>query len=86
MTNGNYRIVKKALRHRSVLNAEKYIHSIKYNREEDFEVATASTPEEVKELGKSGWTKYDEMAMNGIQIHFYKKIKKFGGLKSGSLH
>ena len=41
---------------------------------------------EVKELGKSGWTKYDEMAMNGIQIHFYKKIKKFGGLKSGSLH
>lgn len=31
---------------------------------------------------KAGWTKYDEMAMNGIQMHFYRKPKRFGGLKT----
>jgi hypothetical protein len=39
----------------------------------DFEVVTATTLEEVKQLGMAGWVKYDEMTLNGTQIHFYKK-------------
>jgi hypothetical protein len=33
-----------------------------------------TTSEEIRQLGKAGWTKYDEM--NGM--HFYRKPKKFG--------
>jgi len=40
-------------------------------------VATATTPDEVKQLGISGWVKYDEMAINGVTMHFSKKPKRF---------
>jgi len=46
-------------------------------RDEDFEIATATTEEEVKQLGEAGFTKYDEMK----GIHFYRKPKRFRGLK-----
>ena len=73
-TNGNILTIKKALRHKQVTNTMKYIHTIELQTEDDFETTQATTSEEIRELGKSGWTKYDEM--NGI--HFYKKPKKFG--------
>ena len=73
-TNGNILTIKKALRHKQVTNTMKCIHTIELQTEDDFETTQATTSEEIRELGKSGWTKYDEM--NGI--HFYRKPKKFG--------
>jgi hypothetical protein len=37
--------------------------------------------EEIRKLGKEGWTKYDEGTFNGTTIHFYRKPKQFGGLQ-----
>jgi integrase len=79
-TDGNYGIVKKALRHKSILNTEKYIHTVSVT-EEDFDTTIATTPEEIKELGKTRWTKYDELTANGTQMHFYRKSKKFKRMK-----
>ena len=75
-TNGNVLTVKNALRHKRVSNTMKYIHPIQI-RDDEFEIATATTPEEVKQLGQGGFVKFDEM--NGI--HFYRKPKRFGGLQ-----
>ena len=77
-SNGNVLTVKKALRHKSVLNTMKYIHTIQNLREDDFDESVATTPEEVRQLGKSGWTKYDELTVNGTSMHFYRKPKRFG--------
>jgi hypothetical protein len=44
----------------------------------DFETAVATTPEEIQQLGKAGWSKYDEMTVSGVQMHFYRKPKRFG--------
>jgi len=78
-TNGNVLTVKKLLRHKRVENTMKYIQMIHFG-DKDFEVATATTPEEIKELGKSGWVKYDEITFNGVQMHFYKKPKRFSNV------
>jgi integrase len=78
-TNGNVLTVKKLLRHKRVENTMKYISMIHVD-DKDFEVATASTLEEVKQLGMAGWVKYDEMTLNGTQMHFYKKPKRFSNL------
>ena len=43
-------------------------------KDEDFEIATATITEEVRQLGQVGFVKYDEL--NGI--HFYRKLKRFG--------
>jgi len=74
-TNGNVLTIKKMLRHKSIQNTMKYIHTLQF-KDEDFEISTATTLEEIKQLGQAGFVKYDEM--NGI--HFYKKPKRFGGL------
>jgi hypothetical protein len=69
------------LRHKSIANTMKYIHTIEF-KEQDYEETVATTPEEVRQLGKAGWVKYDEMTMNGTQMHFYRKPKRFGGLNA----
>jgi integrase len=84
LTNGNYRIVKKALRHKSILNTEKYIHAIK-PIDENYETTSATTLEDILKLGKEGWTKYDEVSQGGMTIHCYKKLVRFGGAKSSGL-
>lgn len=46
--------------------------------DKDFEVATACTPEEVKQLGMAGWVRYDEMTLNGTRcISIKKQPKRF---------
>ena len=75
-TNGNVLTIKKMLRHKSVQNTMKYIHTLEF-KDEDFEIATATTEEEVKQLGQAGFTKYDEMR----GMHFYRKPKRFRGLQ-----
>ena len=46
----------------------------------DFEVATANKPEEIKQLGMAGRVKYYKMFLNETQVHFFKKPKKFSNL------
>jgi hypothetical protein len=36
-------------------------------KDEDFDETTATTPEEIRVLGKAGWIKYDEGTFNGVQ-------------------
>ena len=78
-TNGNVLKVKKLLRHKRVESTMKYIQMLNLESD-DFEVATATTAEEVKKLGIEGWAKYDEMTINGLQMHFYKKPKRFSNV------
>jgi integrase len=73
VTNGNILTIKKLLRHKRIENTMKYIHTIQF-RDEDYEIATGTTEEEIKQLGKAGFIKYDEMS----GIHFYRKPKRFG--------
>ena len=74
--NGNVLKVKQILRHKRVDSTMKYIQML--NLEDDeFEVTSATTIEEIKKLGTAGWIKYDELTVNSEQVHFYKKPKKF---------
>jgi hypothetical protein len=75
-TNGNVLTVKKMLRHKSVLSSMKYIHAVTF-KDDDYEIATATTTEEIKQLSIAGFVKYDEM--NGVP--FYRKPKKFRSLQ-----
>ncbi len=53
----------------------KYIHAVHF-KEDDYEIATATTKEEIIELGKAGFVKYEE---NNV-FYFYRKLKKFRSL------
>jgi integrase len=79
-SNGNVLTVKKILRHKSIDSTMKYIHEITGLRDDDFEETVAITVEEIRRLGKEGWIKYDEITINGAQMHFYRRLKRFGGL------
>ena len=82
MSNGNPLVIMRVLRHKSFKSSMRYIHTIQF-RDEDYEEAVATTPEEIRQLGKAGWTKYDEATFGGVQMHFYRKPKRFGGFKGG---
>ena len=71
-TGGNVLAVKRALGHKSVLNTMKYIHMIHF-KDDEFEVATATTVEEIKELAAAGFDKVDEFQ----GIHVFRKPKRF---------
>jgi hypothetical protein len=58
-TNGNVLTVKRLLGHKKVENTMKYIGMVHF-KDDEFEVATATTIEEAQNLGKSGFQKYDE--------------------------
>ncbi len=75
-TNGNVLIVKRMLRHKCITSSMKYIHAIKFEAKE-FEETTATTVDEIRNLGKTGWQKYDEIMANGVQVHFYRRPKRF---------
>jgi hypothetical protein len=79
-TNGNVPVIQRVLRHKSIKNTMKYIHTIEF-KDEDFEETVATTAEEIRALGKAGWSKYDEMIISGVQKHFYRKPKRFGGFE-----
>jgi len=78
-TNGNVLTIKKLLGHKRIENSMKYIGMINF-KNDDYEETTATTPEEIRQLGKTGWVKYDEITFNGVQMHFYRKPKRFGKL------
>lgn len=77
-SNGNVMTVKKMLRHKSVLSTMKYIHTILNLKEDDFEETVATTPEEIRKLGKTGWNQYAEITTNGVQMLFFRRPKRFG--------
>lgn len=68
-------LVKKLLGHKKIENTMKYTQIVNF-KDDDYEVTTASTEDEIKVLGKAGFVKYDEY--NGI--HFYRKPKRFVSL------
>jgi integrase len=72
-TQGNVLTVKKMLRHKRVENAMKYIHMLDFQDTEDYEVATATTIEEIKQLASAGFQKFEEA--NGV--HVYRRPKKY---------
>ena len=80
MSHGNVPVIMRVMRHKSFKSSLRYIHTIAF-KDEDYEETVATTPEEIRALGKAGWQKYDEATFNGIQMHFYRKPKRFGGLK-----
>lgn len=87
LSNGNTLTIMRVLRHKSFKSSMRYIHTINF-KEEDYETTTATTPEEILALGKAGWTKYDEITVAGVQIHFYRKPKRFesfGGFKKAGV-
>jgi hypothetical protein len=74
--NGNVLKVKQILRHKRVDSTMKYIQMLNLE-DEEFEVSSATSIDEIKKLGMAGWIKYDELTVNGQQVHFYKKPKRF---------
>jgi hypothetical protein len=66
------------LRHKSVLNNMKCIHTTNFTKSE-FETTNATPIEEILELKKSGWQKYDEMTINVTAMHSYCKPRRFQG-------
>ena len=62
ITKGNVPVIARILRHKSWKNTQKYVHTIEF-KDEDFEETVATTVEEIRELGKAGWSKYDEFTM-----------------------
>ena len=66
------------LGHKSSKSSLRYIHTISF-KDEDHEVTSATAPEEILALGKAGWQKYDEATFKGVQMHFFRKPKRFGG-------
>jgi hypothetical protein len=55
-------------------NTMKYIHRIDFLDSQRFDVAVASTIDEVEHLAEAGFQKFDET--NGI--HVYRRPKRFG--------
>jgi integrase len=73
ITEGNVLTVKKALRHKRIENTMKYIHRLEFQDPQNYDVATATTIEEIKHLAQAGFQKFDEV--NGT--HVYRRPKKY---------
>jgi integrase len=71
-TNGNVLTVQKLLRHKSILNSMKYIHMLNF-KDDEFDVATATNVEEIKQLASAGFEKFDEYN----NIHIFRRPKRF---------
>jgi len=74
-TNGNVLKVKKLLRHKSITSTMKYIHMIKFE-DNEFEVTTATTIEEAKEVLAVGFDYVTEK--NGIML--FRRPKRFSNI------
>ena len=68
----NILLVQKLLGHKSIQNTLKYTHLVNFE-DDQFDVATATTVEEAKELASTGFQHFT--TMNGIQI--FRKPKLF---------
>jgi hypothetical protein len=71
-TNGNVLTVKKLLRHKRIENTMKYISMIHF-KDDEFEVTTATTIEEAKQILGSGFDYVTQK--DGIML--FRKPKRF---------
>jgi integrase len=76
-TNGNVLTIKKLLGHKRIENTMKYISFTPGFRDDEFEIATATTDEEIKKIGASGFIKYDERKIGDTAISYYRRPKRF---------
>ncbi|MGA2310020.1 MAG: hypothetical protein ABSG57_10810 [Candidatus Bathyarchaeia archaeon] len=80
-TNGNVLTVKKLLRHKRVENTMKYFSMIHF-KDDEFEVTTATTVEEAKQVLSTGFDYITEK--NGIMLFRRpKRFRGFGGINAG---
>jgi hypothetical protein len=68
-------LVKELLGHKRIENTMKYTHLVKF-KDSDFEVETAATVDQAKELLKVGFDYITEK--NGIML--FRRPKRFGSL------
>jgi len=68
--------VKKWLGHKRIENTMKYIGTIHF-RDDEFEVITATTDEEIKKAGAAGFVKFDERKIGETVISYYRRPKRF---------
>jgi len=59
----------------------KYIARINWKLNQDFDVATATDDEEIRNLGAAGYQKYDERTIGGTHISYYRRPKRFGSVE-----
>jgi integrase len=65
-------LVQKLLGHKNIKNTLKYTQLVHF-KDDEFDVATATTVEEAKQLAASGFQKFDEFQ----NIHIFRKPKRF---------
>ncbi|HTY76038.1 MAG TPA: plastocyanin/azurin family copper-binding protein [Candidatus Nanoarchaeia archaeon] len=46
--------------------------------EQDYEERVVTSAEDIRALGRAGWEKYDQITVDGVQMHFYRRPKQFG--------
>ena len=73
----NLLTIKKLLGHKRIENTMKYINMTGNFGASEFEIATAATDEEIKKIGASGFTKYDERRIGDTVISYYRRPKRF---------
>jgi integrase len=76
-TNGNVLTVKKLLRHKRIENTMKYISMIHFE-DDEFEVTTATTIEEAKQILSAGFNYITEK--NGVML--FRRPKRSRGLNA----
>ena len=54
----------------------KYIGQIDF-KTDDYDTTSATTLEDILKLGSSGWIEYSVAHINGLEIHCFKKPKRF---------
>lgn len=79
--NGNVIKVQRLLGHKRIENTMKYIGMVNI-KDYEFEVATATTDEEIRQLGIAGFQKYDERKIGEMCISYYRRPKNFDGYGS----
>jgi len=79
--NGNVIKVQRLLGDKRIENTMKYIGMINI-KDDEFEVATAITEEEIKKLGALGFQKYDERKIGEMIVSYYRRPKRFSAYSS----
>jgi hypothetical protein len=81
LSNENTLFVKEKLGHNKVESTMKHIAKINWKINQDFEVVTANTDEEIKKCGEAGYQKYDERTIGATHVSYYRRPKRFGTIK-----
>ena len=81
-TNGNVITVKKLLGHKRIENTMKHISMTSNFRDDEFEIATATTDEEIKKIGGPGFTKFAERRIGDTVISYYEDLSDLARYES----